>query len=43
MRGDANEHVNVEVAMFLRELLGDRQAKVVQGDAMDIDIKHKVP
>jgi pre-mRNA-splicing helicase BRR2 len=41
-RSDANEHVDVEVAMrekglgwTLRELAGDRQAKAQTGDAMD--------
>ena len=50
MRSDAEERVNVEVTMrekghgwILRELSGDRQAKVNQGDAMDIDVKHEVP
>ena len=50
MRSDADELVNVEVAMcekghgwILRELSGNRQAKVIQGDAMDIGIEHKVP
>ena len=49
-RSDADKHVNIEVAMcekghgwILHELSGDRQAKVNQGDAMDIDIKHEVP
>jgi pre-mRNA-splicing helicase BRR2 len=43
-RSDANERVNVEVAMrekslgwILRELAGDRQAKAHADDAMDID------
>ena len=50
MRSDADERVNVEVAMrekghgwILRELSGDRQAKTNQGDAMDVDVKHEVP
>ena len=49
MRSDANERVNVEVAKHekghgwvSRGLSGDRQAKVNQGDAMDIDVKHEV-
>jgi len=50
MRADADERVNVEVAMrekgvgwILRELAGDRQAKA-RPDAMDIDeVKHDVP
>lgn len=44
MRSDADERVNVEVAMrekglgwILRELAGDRQAKAVKSDAMDVD------
>jgi len=43
-RSDANERVNVEVAMrekglgwILRELAGDRQAKAHAEDAMDVD------
>ncbi|KAI0062804.1 Sec63-domain-containing protein [Artomyces pyxidatus] len=43
-RSDADERVNVEVAMrekglgwILRELAGDRQAKVNADDAMDVD------
>jgi pre-mRNA-splicing helicase BRR2 len=43
-RSDANERVNVEVAMrekglgwILRELAGDRQAKAHADDAMDVD------
>jgi pre-mRNA-splicing helicase BRR2 len=46
MRSDADERVNVEVAMrekgvgwILRELAGDRQAKKAQDDAMDVDEK----
>ncbi|KAF7968038.1 hypothetical protein HWV62_32144 [Athelia sp. TMB] len=47
MRSDADERVNVEVAMrekgvgwILRELAGDRQAKApTSGDAMDVDGK----
>jgi len=46
MRSDADERINVEVAMrekgigwILRELAGDRQAKKVQDDAMDVDEK----
>ncbi|KIJ63099.1 hypothetical protein HYDPIDRAFT_29788 [Hydnomerulius pinastri MD-312] len=46
MRSDADERVNVEVAMrekgvgwILRELAGDRQAKKTHGDAMDVDAK----
>lgn len=49
MRSDADERVNVEVAMrekgvgwILRELAGDRQAKA-QSDAMDVDEKVEVP
>ncbi|KAI0731785.1 Sec63-domain-containing protein [Fomitopsis betulina] len=48
MRSDADERVNVEVAMrekglgwILRELAGDRKAKV-RSDAMDVDEKSKV-
>ncbi|PPQ67232.1 hypothetical protein CVT24_011551 [Panaeolus cyanescens] len=44
MRSDADERVNVEVAMrekglgwILRDLAGDRQAKAVKSDAMDVD------
>lgn len=44
MRSDADERINVEVAMrekgvgwILRELAGDRQAKKAQDDAMDVD------
>jgi len=45
MRSDADERVNVEVAMrekglgwILRELVGDRQAVVVKsGEEMDVD------
>ncbi|KAJ3514868.1 hypothetical protein NLJ89_g2119 [Agrocybe chaxingu] len=44
MRSDADERVNVEVAMrekglgwILRELAGDRQAKAAASDAMDVD------
>jgi pre-mRNA-splicing helicase BRR2 len=52
MRSDADERVNVEVAMrekgvgwILRELAGDRQAKRKAGDAMDVDeqVKKDVP
>ncbi|KAL1719126.1 Sec63 Brl domain-containing protein [Schizophyllum commune] len=51
MRSDADERVNVEVAMrekgvgwILRELAGDRQAKTGKGDAMDVDeAKPEVP
>jgi len=50
MRSDADERVNVEVAMrekghgwILRELAGDRQVKANQGDAMDVDVKHEIP
>ncbi|KAG5725241.1 U5 small nuclear ribonucleoprotein 200 kDa helicase [Termitomyces sp. T112] len=55
MRSDADERVNVEVAMrekglgwILRELAGDRQAKAakspgVDDDAMDVDTKPEVP
>ena len=46
MRSDADERVNVEVAMrekgvgwILRELAGDRQAKKTHDDAMDVDVK----
>ncbi|KAG1730314.1 putative RNA helicase, partial [Suillus lakei] len=46
MRSDADERVNIEVAMrekgvgwILRELAGDRQAKKTQDDAMDVDEK----
>ena len=46
MRSDADERVNVEVAMrekgvgwILRELAGDRQAKKTHDDAMDVDPK----
>ncbi|KAF9226154.1 Sec63-domain-containing protein [Gyrodon lividus] len=46
MRSDADERVNVEVAMrekgvgwILRELAGDRQAKKTHDDAMDVDAK----
>ncbi|OAX40546.1 Sec63-domain-containing protein [Rhizopogon vinicolor AM-OR11-026] len=46
MRSDADERVNIEVAMrekgvgwILRELAGDRQAKKVQDNAMDVDEK----
>ncbi|KAG8216298.1 putative RNA helicase [Butyriboletus roseoflavus] len=46
MRSDADERVNVEVAMrekgvgwILRALAGDRQAKKTHDDAMDIDVK----
>ncbi|KAG6820013.1 hypothetical protein H0H93_006477 [Arthromyces matolae] len=49
MRSDADERVNVEVAMrekgvgwILRELAGDRQAKA-RDDAMDVDQKPTVP
>ncbi|KAG1789995.1 putative RNA helicase [Suillus plorans] len=44
MRSDADERINVEVAMrekgvgwISRELAGDRQAKKTQHDAMDVD------
>jgi len=47
-RSDANERVNVEVAMrekglgwILRELAGDRQAKAHAEDAMDVDEQAK--
>jgi pre-mRNA-splicing helicase BRR2 len=47
-RSDANERVNVEVAMrekglgwILRELAGDRQAKTHADDAMDVDEQAK--
>ena len=47
-RSDANERVDVEVAMrekglgwILRELAGDRQAKVRTEDAMDVDEQAK--
>jgi pre-mRNA-splicing helicase BRR2 len=47
-RSDANERVDVEVAMrekglgwILRELAGDRQAKVHTEDAMDVDDQAK--
>ncbi|KAG9310011.1 putative RNA helicase [Chiua virens] len=50
MRSDADERVNVEVAMrekgvgwILRELAGDRQAKKTHDDAMDVDVKEAVP
>jgi len=51
MRSDADERVNVEVAMrekglgwILRELSGDRQAKASKSDAMDVDeVKPEVP
>ena len=50
MRSDADERVNVEVAMrekgvgwILRELAGDRQAKAKADDAMDVDQKTEVP
>lgn len=50
MRSDAEERVNVEVAMrekgvgwILRELAGDRQAKSRPADAMDVDEKPEVP
>ncbi|KAF8555606.1 Sec63-domain-containing protein [Imleria badia] len=46
MRSDADERVNVEVAMrekgvgwILRELAGDRQAKKTHDDAMDVDVQ----
>ncbi|KAH7882250.1 putative RNA helicase [Phlebopus sp. FC_14] len=46
MRSDADERVNVEVAMrekgvgwILRELAGDRQAKKAHDEAMDVDAK----
>ncbi|KAG6914415.1 hypothetical protein DXG01_000484, partial [Tephrocybe rancida] len=49
MRSDADERVNVEVAMrekgvgwILRELAGDRQTKA-RDDAMDVDSKPEVP
>ena len=49
MRSDAEERVNVEVAMrekglgwILRELAGDRKAKARADDAMDVDEKPKV-
>lgn len=49
MRSDADERINVEVAMrekgvgwILRELAGDRQAKKVQDDSMDVDEKKPV-
>ncbi|KAJ8080649.1 Pre-mRNA-splicing helicase BRR2 [Marasmius tenuissimus] len=49
MRSDADERVNVEVAMrekgvgwILRELAGDRQAKARAPDAMDVDEKPAV-
>lgn len=49
MRSDADERVNVEVAMrekgvgwILRELAGDRQSKV-KSEAMDVDSKPTVP
>ncbi len=50
MRSDADERVNVEVAMrekgvgwIIRELAGDRQTKSGQSDAMDVDEKPTVP
>ncbi|KAK0203464.1 putative RNA helicase [Desarmillaria ectypa] len=51
MRSDADERVNVEVAMrekgvgwILRELAGDRQTKARPSDAMDVDeAKPEVP
>ena len=50
MRSDADERVNVEVAMrekgvgwILRELAGDRQAKKTHDDAMDVDAKEATP
>ncbi|KAG7448800.1 Sec63-domain-containing protein [Guyanagaster necrorhizus] len=51
MRSDADERVNVEVAMrekgvgwILRELAGDRQTKARPSDAMDVDeTKPEVP
>ncbi|KAK0192909.1 putative RNA helicase [Armillaria mellea] len=51
MRSDADERVNVEVAMrekgvgwILRELAGDRQTKARPSDAMDVDeTKAEVP
>ncbi|PPQ88313.1 hypothetical protein CVT25_012373 [Psilocybe cyanescens] len=51
MRSDAEERINVEVAMrekglgwILRELAGDRQAKGEKPDAMDVDeAKPEVP
>ncbi|EAU82984.1 pre-mRNA splicing factor [Coprinopsis cinerea okayama7 len=50
MRSDADERVNVEVAMrekgvgwILRELAGDRQAKAKSSDAMDVDQPKVVP
>ncbi|KAI0070649.1 Sec63-domain-containing protein [Panus rudis PR-1116 ss-1] len=49
MRSDADERVNVEVAMrekglgwILRELSGDRKTKARAPDAMDVDEKPKV-
>lgn len=48
MRSDADERVNVEVAMrekgvgwILRELAGDRQAKAPNADAMEVDKEEK--
>lgn len=49
VRSDANERINVEVAMrekgvgwILRELAGDRKAKAsTSGDKMDVDENHK--
>ncbi|KIP11835.1 hypothetical protein PHLGIDRAFT_124513 [Phlebiopsis gigantea 11061_1 CR5-6] len=48
MRSDAEERVNIEVAMrekglgwILRELAGDRKAKAKTEDAMDVDEKPK--
>ncbi|TFK70690.1 Sec63-domain-containing protein [Pluteus cervinus] len=50
MRSDADERVNVEVAMrekgvgwILKELAGDRQAQARSGDAMDVDEPKQVP
>ncbi|KJA17891.1 hypothetical protein HYPSUDRAFT_205863 [Hypholoma sublateritium FD-334 SS-4] len=50
MRSDAEERVNVEVAMrekglgwIIRELAGDRQTKSAPSDAMDVDEKPTVP
>ena len=49
MRSDAEERVNVEVAMrekglgwILRELAGDKKTKARSGDAMDVDEKSAV-
>lgn len=50
MRSDADERVNIEVAMrekglgwIIRELAGDRQSKPAPSDAMDVDEKPTVP